>query len=136
MRSIVPKVPTSSRLKNVSCSLPFPSIREPKNPSKGREGKLPTAAGPSSHENTVALLGSLAGSLRLLDLGNHQLERLGDVGVVRGAGLGPATLQPLAQLAALLDADLALLRPQIALVTDDDDGDGLGALETDRELAS
>lgn len=112
-----------------------PSIREPNSPESKQEGgeeNLPTTCRPSSsHEHTVALLGSLAGRLCLLDLGNHQLERLGDVGVVRGAGLGPAALQPLAQLAALLDADLALLRPQIALVTDDDDGDGLGALETE-----
>lgn len=107
---------------------PTPGSPRTQYPTTGRGKKAPICCRRSSHEHAVALLGSLAGRLCLLDLGNHQLERLGDVGVVRGAGLGPAALQPLAQLAALLDADLALLRPQIALVTDDDDGDGLSAL--------
>ena len=75
----------------------------------------------ASHSNTVALLRCFARVLRSFDLGNHELERFGHVGVIRRAGLGESALEPLGQLAALLEAHLALLRTQVALVAHYDD---------------
>jgi hypothetical protein len=81
------------------------------------------------HENTVAFLGSLARGLCLFDLSNHELEGLGHIGVVCGAGFGPTALQLLSQLAAVLGTNLALLGSQIALVADNDNWHRLGSLD-------
>lgn len=81
------------------------------------------------HKNAVALLRGLAWGLRLLDLSDHELKGLGHIGVVGRASLGPPALQLLSKLAAILRANLALLRSQIALVADNDDRDRFSALD-------
>lgn len=76
----------------------------------------------------VALFGGLAGVLRLLDLGNQQLKSLADVLVISCTRFGPSALDLFRYLLAILRGDLALLGTEIALVADNDDGNGLGAL--------
>lgn len=80
------------------------------------------------HCDAIALLRRLSRVLGLLNLSNQQLKCLADVLVVPCARLGPAALEFLRQLLAFFGADLALLWPQIALVTYNDDGNGFGTL--------
>ena len=82
----------------------------------------------SLHQVTVALLWRLAWVLRLFDLLYHQLKSLADVLVVPRARFGPAALQLLCYLLALLRTDLPLLGAEVALVSYDDNGDCLGTL--------
>lgn len=84
----------------------------------------------------VALFGGLAGVLRLLDLGNQQLKSLADVLVISCTRFSPAALDLFRHLLAILRGDLALLGTEIALVADNDDGNGLGALWKRRWLRS
>src|SRR4051794_29031714 len=63
-----------------------------------------------------------------LDLVDDQVEGLGDVLVVTGAGLGPAAAELVGERAAGFLVDLALLGPQVRLVADYDYRDGRGAL--------
>lgn len=70
-----------------------------------------------SHDGAFASTLRLVGVLRLLDLPDEELEGLGHVLVIPGAGFSPGTVDLLSQLLALLGADLALLGSQIALVT-------------------
>lgn len=91
-----------------------------------RRGKL--------HKNAIALLGRFSRVLRRLNLSNHKLKSLADIRVVLGAGFGPTALELLSQLLAFLDADSALVRAQIALVTDDNDWDGFGSLCRDKSV--
>lgn len=72
--------------------------------------------------------GGLVRVRRLLDLPDHELERLDDVLVVAGTGLRERALEALCELLAVLGRNLALLGSQIALVADDDDRDPFCAL--------
>lgn len=82
----------------------------------------------SSHDFALPTVRALGGVLRLLNLRDQELERLGDVLVIAGTGLGPRAVELLRQPAPILLADLSLLWPQIALVTHNDDRDPVRAL--------
>lgn len=80
------------------------------------------------HQDAIALSRCLAGVLRLLDLSDQELERFADVLVISCARLGPAALDLLGHLLSIFGGNLSLLGSQVALVADDDDGDGFGTL--------
>ncbi len=80
------------------------------------------------HHPTRLAAARLGRVLRALDLGNHELKGLGDVLVVARAGLGEGAAELRAQLPPFVRRHLPLLGPQVALVADDDEGDGFGAL--------
>lgn len=81
------------------------------------------------HDDTFAARRGLIRVLRLLDLRNEQLKSLGDVFVVSGAGFGPATIVLFRQLLTLVGGNLTLLRTEIALVSDNDNGNPLDTLK-------
>jgi hypothetical protein len=62
-------------------------------------------------------------------LSNQQLKGTTDVLVVSSAGFGPAALDLLGDLLAVLGSDLSLLGPEIALIADNDDWHGFRALD-------
>lgn len=84
------------------------------------------------HSGACLGLGCIRGVLRFLDLAYQELEGLRYVLVVPCACFGPTALAPLRHLSALLRAHLALLRAEIALVTHNHNGDGIGTLNTTR----
>jgi len=84
------------------------------------------------HDLAFSAVDRLVGVLGFLDLGDKQLECLADVLVVAGASLGPSAVELFRQLPAVLLADLSLLRPQIALVTHNNDRDTVRSLQTKR----
>jgi hypothetical protein len=79
-------------------------------------------------DRALATTSRLVGLLRLLNFGDHHLESSGNVGVLSCAGLEPAALQILRQLLSLLYGDLAFAFADVALVANDDDGNGFGTL--------
>lgn len=81
-----------------------------------------------SHHGALAIVGRGVGVLRLLDLFDEQLKGLGDTNIVAGTGLGPGAAKLFGELLAVIVADLALFRSQIALVTNDADGNLFAAL--------
>lgn len=66
--------------------------------------------------------------MRLFDLSNEKLKGLANILIVAGTALGPGAVVLLAQLLAVLGADLSLLGSEIALVAHNDDGDPLDTL--------
>ena len=64
----------------------------------------------------------------LLNLADHQLERLGHVLAVASARLGPRTLVAVRQGLALLRRHLSLLGAQVGLVANEADRDAVEAL--------
>jgi hypothetical protein len=95
-------------------------------PYADRKIHLPPAD--SLHDGAGVGLGRLSWVMGGLDLVDDQVEGLGDVLVVTGAGLGPAAAELVGERAAGFLVDLALLGPQVRLVADDDHRDGRGAL--------
>ena len=75
----------------------------------------------------VALL-RLAGLLALFDLGDHALERLGDVLVEARAGLDEAAAQLVGEFLAVGGRHLARFGAQVGFVADHHDGNGVAAL--------
>lgn len=69
--------------------------------------------------------------LRLLDLPDHQVKRLGDVVVISSTGLSECGVELLGDLTTFFEGDLALLGFEIALVADDGDGNPFCALKTE-----
>ena len=63
------------------------------------------------HHRAGAASSRLARVLRLLDLGDHELERLGDVLVVSGASLGPRASELRPELLSLVHRHLSLFGP-------------------------
>jgi hypothetical protein len=82
----------------------------------------------SLHDSTFAATSRLVRLCRLLDLSDHHLECLRDVGVVPSTGLSPSCVEFFCELLTLFGCDLALAFANIALVADDYEGDGFGAL--------
>ena len=82
---------------------------------------LPVCTKGPSHDDTFSIVLRFVWILRLLNLTDEQLKGLGDILVVAGAGLGPGAVELLRHLATLLGRDLALLRPEIAFVADNDE---------------
>lgn len=81
-----------------------------------------------SHNRAFGPVRLLIRVLRLLDLADDEFKSLGDIFVVPRTGLGPGTIIFLGQLLAVLDRNLTLLWPQIALVAHDNHGNPVRAL--------
>jgi len=81
-----------------------------------------------SHDDALAACRRLVGVLRLLNLADEELKSFGYVLPIPGTSLGPGAVVLVCQSFALLGRHLALLRTEIALVADNADGDGFGAL--------
>ncbi len=81
------------------------------------------------HDLTLVSPCWLIGVLLFLDLPNHELKGFGDILVVSGACFGVSTVEFLSQSFAILNSDLTLVRTQVTLVPNNDNGDPFRALE-------
>lgn len=89
-----------------------------------------------SHHHTLTPPCGLARVARLLDLGDDELKRAGDVLVETGASLREAAFELVGEGAALVAADLPLLGFEVAFVADYDQGDPFCALRGGRRGVS
>ena len=80
------------------------------------------------HDDALAPARGLARVLRLLNLPDHKLERLDDIGVVASGRLAPSTFELLRHLLALLSGDLVHFGLKVALVSDEGEGYPIRAL--------
>ena len=87
------------------------------------------------HDDTLVPARGLARVLALLDLGNHEVERLGHVLVVPRTGFCPRALEFVGERAAVFGLDLALFGLEVGFVAYDDEGDRFDALCSPHVLA-
>lgn len=84
---------------------------------------------PVLHDTALPSTCWLVGLLRFLNLGDHHLKRFGHIGVVARTRLDPAAAELFGEILSLLGGEFPLGFGYVALVSDNDDGNGLGALQ-------
>ena len=81
------------------------------------------------HDLTLVSSSWLIGVLLFLNLPNHELKGFGNILIVPCACFCVSTVEFLSQSFAVLDGDLALVRTQVTLVSNNNDGNPFRALE-------